>query len=140
MNKRKVQVILFRTNTNNEKEFLLLKTNERRGSFWQSVTGGVEENEEYKNAAVRESIEETACPNHQMKRLLDIELDFEFHDQWGNDVKEKVFLLEIEGDFNIKIDPSEHQDYKWVHQSLIDEQSVKYEMNYKALKKCIEKY
>lgn len=140
MQKRKVQVVIFRTSASGEKEFLILLTNERRGNFWQSVTGGVETGEEFKAAALRETIEETACPNEKMKRLIDMKLDFEFHDQWGNDVIEKIFLLEIEGDFNIKLDPSEHQDYKWVNQSLIDDKTVKFEMNYKAINECIENY
>ena len=79
MQKRKVQVVIFRTSANGEKEFLILLTNERRGNFWQSVTGGVEEGEEFKAAAFRETIEETACPNDKMIRLIDMKLDFEFH-------------------------------------------------------------
>lgn len=139
MQKRKVQVVIFRTSPSGEKEFLILKTNERRGNFWQSVTGGVEEGESFDAAAFRETREETACKKEQVIRYIDLKLDFEFHDQWGNDVVEKVYLFEV-SDFDLKIDPSEHTDFKWVNQNVINEKTVKFEMNYKAIKECIEKY
>lgn len=138
MQKKKVQVIIYRVLENNEKEFLLLKTNKRRGSFWQSVTGGVENGEDFLSAAIRETEEETNCQQNQIIKLIDLEMDFEFHDQWGNDVHEKVYSLQAIKDFDLKIDPSEHDVYQWVKANDINNSSVKYETNYKAIKKCIE--
>ena len=59
MNKRKVQVVIFREDNEDVLEFLLLKTNERRGLFWQNVTGSVDNGESYNDAAFREVAEET---------------------------------------------------------------------------------
>ena len=54
MNKRKVQVSVFYCDAKGDKYFLLLKTNERRGNFWQNITGGVDEGETFRDAALRE--------------------------------------------------------------------------------------
>lgn len=140
MDKRKVQVVIFHIGASKQKEFLLLKTNEKRGLFWQSVTGGVEKNEAYQEAALREVIEETSLSEELIFSLTDIDQDFEFHDRWGNDVIEKVFALKLKKKFEVIIDPSEHCDFKWVNSTDINEKSVKYITNYKAIKTCIDSY
>jgi dihydroneopterin triphosphate diphosphatase len=140
MYKRKAQVVIFFTNDSQQKEFLLLKTNERRGFFWQSVTGSIEEGESYEDGALREAMEETGLDKKIIERFQDLHEDFDFHDQWGADVKEKVFFIELKNKFPIKIDPKEHSDFKWVEANKINDKSVKYITNYKAIKKCIDLY
>lgn len=82
----KVQVVIYHPKT---EEFLILQTNERRGGFWQNVTGSVESNENILDAARRELIEETSLEIDDI-RILDIE--FKFEDQWKRSVQEKCFL------------------------------------------------
>jgi 8-oxo-dGTP pyrophosphatase MutT (NUDIX family) len=138
MNKNKVQVVLFKQNPEGEKEFLLLKTNERRGLFWQSVTGSVEKGEDFKTAAFREVLEETNCQAENITSVVDLEMDFEFKDQWGDEVYEKVFAFEIKDNFELILDPKEHIEFKWVKENFINRDSVKFETNYEAIKKCLK--
>jgi 8-oxo-dGTP pyrophosphatase MutT (NUDIX family) len=137
MEKRKVQVVLFNTQQDNKKNFLLLKTNEKRGSFWQNITGGVDKGEAFKAAALRESIEETGLAEDNIKNLTELNYAFDFTDRWGKVAHEEVFLLEVHQAWDITIDPSEHQDWKWVEQDALCAESVKFETNWKALEKVI---
>jgi dATP pyrophosphohydrolase len=138
MNKRKVQVVLFTENDAGKKNFLLLKTNERRGQFWQSVTGSVEEGESFEAAAFREVAEETNCSKENVIAHFDLAMDFKFKDQWGFDVVEKIFAFKINQDFILKLDPNEHIESMWVNEDQITSSSVKFESNYKAIEKCKE--
>ena len=112
--------------------------NERRGSHWQSVTGGVEDNEEFHQAAIREAQEETALPINHIQNLIETNYKFEFHDQWGNDVIEKVFLIHCMQKWDVQIDPNEHVDFKWVSEKEITIDSVHFESNFKALQIAME--
>ncbi len=133
MKKRKVQSIIFYCDANHIKHFLLLKMNERRGGHWQSVTGGVDENESFAQAAIRESKEETNILDENILKLHPTQFEFEFHDQWKNDVIEKVFLLQAKNKFTVTLDPTEHSEFKWVEQNNINSQSVHFDSNFKAL-------
>ena len=42
-----------------ERRYLLFQVNEKRGGFWQNITGSVEKNESFYEAALREINEET---------------------------------------------------------------------------------
>ena len=138
MEKRKVQVVIFHYAKDNKKHFLLLKMNESRGFFWQNVTGGVEKDEDFEDAAIREVIEETAITDEQILRLCSSTMEFSFHDQWGNDVIEKVFFLQTKDKWNVKIDPNEHCEFKWLSEDEIGPTSVHYSSNYEALNKAIQ--
>jgi 8-oxo-dGTP pyrophosphatase MutT (NUDIX family) len=133
MRKRKVQSILFYCDANKIKYFLLLKMNKRRGLFWQNVTGGVEEDELFINAALREAQEETSLYANNIQNVIESDYEFEFHDQWSNDVQEKVFFIQCRNKWDVKLDPSEHIDFRWCHQDDINETSVKFKSNYEAL-------
>ncbi len=90
---------------------LLLKTNEKRGAYWQPVTGTVEQHEGYYEAACREPFEETAFSFESPPQ--DIGYEFEFTSQYGV-TKERVFALKIENTETPKIDSKEHQDFQWI--------------------------
>ena len=85
----KVQVVVFFSDDENF-HLLLLQTNERRGSFWQNVTGGVEkEDRDFFAAAKREVQEELGViPN----KIFDLDKSFSFIDQWNTQVTEHAFL------------------------------------------------
>ena len=133
MKKRKVQVVLFYCAEDKTKYFLLLKMNEKRGLFWQNVTGGVEENESFEDGAFREVKEETQLADNNIFKLHTTDFEFEFDDQWDHHVHEKVFLLQCKDRWDVKIDPSEHSEYKWISQDEINRESVHFETNYQAL-------
>lgn len=134
MIKNKVQTVIYLSNAQKEKQFLLLKMNKKRDFFWQNVTGSVDEGEDFKSAALREAIEETGLSSDNIQQLRSSELEFTFVDQWEKSVLEKVFYLEAKTSWSVQIDPSEHCDFKWVEQSQIQRNSVYYESNFTALK------
>ena len=133
MKKRKIQTIIFYNAANNRKQFLLLKMNERRKFLWQNVTGKVEKDEKYSHAAIREAQEETGLKKKNIKAIFKSGMKYTFIDQWNKDVKEKIFFLECHGEWDVKIDPSEHCDYKWVDEKDISRESVHFDSNYRAL-------
>ncbi len=112
--------------------------NKRRKLHWQNVTGGVDEHENFQDAAIREAIEETNISQDSIKTVLQSDLEYSFKDQWGENIIEKVFFLKCHGPWEVKIDPNEHQDFKWVVSDDINEDSVHYQSNYIALKEAIE--
>ncbi len=115
--------------------FLLLQTNERRGSFWQNVTGKIEDGETFEEGALREAIEETNLSVESIVDILTLGLKYEFIDQRERKVQEESFLIIMDKKWDIKIDPSEHQNFKWVGINEIIRDSVKYESNYETLLK-----
>lgn len=112
----KVQVLLYRNPK--DPEFLLLLTNQGEKSFWQGVTGGVEDTDSDLNAAARREVAEELGIY-----LLEEELDGPVHnfrfktslpDQFGEECHEYVFSAEVPQ--NVKITLSdEHQEYGWYH-------------------------
>lgn len=129
MKKNKVQVVITTTN----QEILLLQMNERRGSYWQNVTGGVEKNEEFYHAAVREVQEETNLAAENIKSLNPLSLEFSFVDQYQNQVLEKCFHLETFEKWEVQLDPNEHIHFKWIPIHQVTAKDVHYESNYKAI-------
>ncbi len=133
----KVQVWILNSRTS---EVLLLKTQERgeHGSFWQPVTGSVEEGETLEQAALREATEETALRFAGPPRSLDYSFEFE---GWGKLRRETAFWLETaEGreKLEVKLDPKEHKDFRWapIKQA---EGELKFETNREALRLLAKK-
>jgi 8-oxo-dGTP pyrophosphatase MutT (NUDIX family) len=114
--------------------FLLLQTNQQRGSFWQNVTGKVETGETYEEGALREAIEETGLKIESIVDMVSLGLRYEFIDKRQRDVQEESFLIILDDKWNIKIDSSEHQNYQWLTIDEINRESVKFESNYETLK------
>ena len=83
-------------------EYLLLHRVPKLDSFWQGVTGGVEEGEEIEEAARRELLEETALAPVSLEQI-DYSYTFPVRDEWRtaygpdvNEIKEHVFLARIQ--------------------------------------------
>ncbi len=138
MKKRKVQSVIFYCDADQNKHFLLLRVNKKRGLFWQNSTGSVEENESFQEAAIREAIEETALTKNNLISIDDANLDFKFKDQWGFEAEEKVFYLKCKELWKVELDPTEHSEYKWVNQKDFSSSFLKFETNSKAVLKCME--
>lgn len=138
MKKRKVQVVIC-VKELGIPQFLLLQMNAKRNSYWQNVTGSVEDDESFQEAAMRESQEETGIEDKNILTFSELEISFNFIDQWKNDVLEKVYLLECKNKWDVSIDPNEHQQFKWITLNELNSNIVHYSSNFEAIK-CAIKY
>lgn len=136
---KKAQVVIAAVDhEQNSFSLLLLQTNQKRGEFWQNVTGKIEDNETYEEGGLREAIEETQLKIEDIIEMRDLELSYEFIDQRKRDVHEESFLLVLDRKWNVVIDPKEHQNFKWVDMSKLNEDSVKHKSNYEAIRKSLK--
>jgi 8-oxo-dGTP pyrophosphatase MutT (NUDIX family) len=134
---KKAQVVLAAIDQPGQSfHFLLLQTNERRGSFWQNVTGKLEDNETFEEGGLREAIEETQLNIEHIVDIIGLGLKYEFTDQRSRKVHEESFLIILDKKWDVKIDPSEHKNFKWVSISDINSESVKFESNLECLMKA----
>ena len=115
-----VQVAIYCARKNEDHwEYLLLRRIPSGGGFWQGVTGGVEGDEEYFTAALRELKEETGFePNELM--LVDYSYHYPVREQWKivyerpfDIINEVVFLAIVDSRSEPTIDPEEHDAYQW---------------------------
>jgi 8-oxo-dGTP pyrophosphatase MutT (NUDIX family) len=134
---KKAQVVLAAIDQVSQSfNFLLLRTNERRGSFWQNVTGKLEDKETFEEGGLREAIEETKLNIETIVDIISLGLKYEFTDQRGRKVVEESFLIILDQKWDVVIDPSEHQEFKWVPLNDINADSVKFESNLECLMKA----
>lgn len=116
MHGRKVNCIVYAKSEGNLL-FLLLKTTQRRGGFWQGVTGKVEESETYLEGAGRELLEETGIDIRAASQVYENTFSFTFKDRSGEEVEEHVFgigfstLPDVDLDHNVY---EEHTSFEWV--------------------------
>lgn len=115
--------------------FLLLKTNEERGSFWQPVTGSVESGEKVLTAATREMQEETGL---QALNLHAVSGPFEFSGKYGP-VREYPFLAEVAATdrTRVRLDPKEHVTHQWCSAESALE-LLRYESNVRVLSEIMK--
>ena len=116
-----IEAILFKR-ADGKIQYLLLKTIPRRGGFWQSITGGLEEGETKIEALKREVREETGIQNI-IKIIEDVHYYefpdpdlieyFERHGHECTHVKEYVFGVEVSSDEKVVLDGKEHSEFKW---------------------------
>jgi len=134
---KKAQVVLAALDRDSQNfQFLLLQTNERRGKFWQNVTGKVEENETFEEGGLREAIEETQLNLESIIDIIDLGLSFNFTDQRNRKVHEKCFLIILDDCWSVKLDPSEHLHFKWIKQDEVEDGVVKFRSNFETLVKA----
>jgi 8-oxo-dGTP pyrophosphatase MutT (NUDIX family) len=114
------QVLVYITRRGAEgREYLLLHRTPERDPFWQGVTGAPEGSETLIEAAARELWEETAFTADRLTRI-DYQYSFPLAEKWrrlyADDVREIhefVFLAEVGADAQPRIDPREHDDWRW---------------------------
>ncbi|MBY8980971.1 MAG: NUDIX domain-containing protein [Candidatus Lokiarchaeota archaeon] len=105
--------------TNREWKYLMLKRVKNRGGFWQGVTGAPENGETNSEAARRELYEETG---YSSVNLIKTEISYiiPMEDRWKDiypvatkEIPEYLFIAVIQQPDSPKIDPIEHNDWKW---------------------------
>ena len=133
---KKAQIVLAAIdNASHSFHFLLLQTNERRGLFWQNVTGKLEDSETFEEGGLREAIEETNLPIDKIVDIINLNLRFDFVDLRERNVHEESFLIILDGKWEVKLDSHEHSNFKWIPLNEIKEGIVKFESNYEVLQK-----
>ena len=108
--KKKVQVWVYRR-IQGGLEVLLLLTRPDRGSFWQPITGSVEEGEELLVAAARELHEETGMGAGAIPFSLRKDFSFEKN---GKMVREYGYVVQAPASAGIRLDSKEHVKLQWV--------------------------
>lgn len=144
---QKVQVVLILEDQ--KKSFLLLmQTNQKRGAFWQNITGSVEKEDQERAqhspeltwllAAQRELLEETGI-KLDLTKFIDLKMTYQFKDRFSREVEEKCFLALTSGVRpEIKIDPKEHQAFRWITGDNLEENLYKYPLNFECTLKAFE--
>jgi ribonuclease P protein subunit RPR2 len=121
---RKIQLecIVFREN-DNKIEFLLLKRIQKKGGFWQPISGGFEKTDKsLLDAALRELKEETNISKEDIIKIYENVHYFEFTKHYLTNkkipkIKEYVYGFKIKNDVKIDINQNiskEHEEIKWV--------------------------
>ena len=136
---------------NQNNEVFVAKRIDNPNNYWQMPQGGIDENENYFDAATRELEEETSITNVELIKELEGTTTYELPAHllgiiWKGKYKgqtQKWFLMRFIGDekeINIKTQNPEFLDWKWIDLDLITEVVVDFKRNvYKELKEKIYK-
>lgn len=101
-------VIVFRE-TRGKREYLLLRN---RNNDWEFPKGGIENEEELQQSALRELEEETGL--ERVKLLDGFREDYEYEFYANNGLVEKIVHLFIGKAFEVNVELSdEHNDFQW---------------------------
>tara|TARA_B100001093_G_C26777865_1_gene993223 strand:- start:203 stop:679 length:477 start_codon:yes stop_codon:yes gene_type:complete len=136
---------------NKENKIFVAKRIDNSKNFWQMPQGGVNEGEEFIDAAYRELAEETSIKNVTLIKELDGTLTYELPDHllgiiWKGKYKgqkQKWFLMRFIGEekeIDIKTKNPEFLDWKWVNIDEITETVVNFKFHvYQELKEKIKR-
>ena len=120
-------------------------------NFWQMPQGGVDEGENFLNAAYRELEEETSIKKVELIQELDGTITYELPDRllgiiWKGKYrgqKQKWFLMRFNGEdneINIKTKNPEFLDWKWIEIDQLTEVVVDFKLHvYKEVKEKVKK-
>lgn len=129
-----VNIVVCRKNTKAKYEILVLYRNIKKGSFWQTITGGVHIGEDFYSAAAREIKEEIGLSPKIIKYTG---YHFNFLAGGIHELNEYVFTTCLSLALSKKIKISdEHEEFKWLSiKEAVD--LVKYDTNKKAISQAI---
>ncbi len=136
---------------NRENKVFVAKRIDNPKNFWQMPQGGVDNGEEFLDAAYRELEEETSIKKVELIQEIDGTTTYELPDHllgiiWKGRYrgqKQKWFLMRYLGDddeINLDTKKPEFNEWKWVNLNMITEVVVGFKLDvYKKLKEKIKK-
>ena len=135
---------------NKENKVFVARRLDNPKNFWQMPQGGVDEGENFLNAAFRELEEETSIKSVELIKELDGTIIYELPDRllgiiWKGKYKgqsQKWFLMRFTGDdneININTKNPEFLDWKWIELDLITDLVVDFKQHvYKEVKEKVK--
>ena len=136
---------------NNENKIFVAKRIDNPKNFWQMPQGGIDEGEDYHEAALRELKEETSIVSVVLVQEIDEKLTYILPDHligiiWRGRFKgqiQKWFVMRFigsESEININTKNPEFLDWKWIDLEDLTKIAVTFKLNvYKSLKKEVSK-
>ena len=136
---------------NSENKVFVAKRIDNPKNFWQMPQGGVDENEDYYQAALRELKEETSIVSVKLIQEIDKKLTYILPNHligiiWRGRFKgqkQKWFIMRFignESEINIKTKKPEFLDWKWIDLEDLTKIAVSFKLDvYKNLKQEITK-
>jgi putative (di)nucleoside polyphosphate hydrolase len=136
---------------NDENKVFVAKRIDNPKNLWQMPQGGVDENEDFLNAAYRELEEETSIRSVKLIKELDGLTTYELPDHllgiiWKGKYrgqKQKWFVMNFIGEekeINIKTKNPEFLDWKWIDINQITENVVDFKLHvYKEIEAKVKK-
>ena len=136
---------------NDENKVFVAKRIDNPKNFWQMPQGGIEEGENYYEAAIRELKEETSVVSVKLIQEIDKKLTYILPNHligiiWRGRYKgqiQKWFVMRFVGketEININTKKPEFLDWKWVDLDDLPRIAVKFKLDvYKSLKQEVSK-
>jgi len=136
---------------NKKNKVLIAKRIDNQKNFWQMPQGGVNKNENYIDAALRELEEETSIKSVSIIKEIDDYLVYNLPEHllgiiWKGKFKgqkQKWFVMRFEGkdnEINVKTKKAEFLEWKWIDLEQITNLVVDFKLEvYKKLKTEVEK-
>ena len=136
---------------NHENKVFVAKRIDNPKNFWQMPQGGVDKNEDYLNAALRELKEETSIETVDVIKEIDEMTTYELPKHllgiiWKGKYrgqKQKWFLMRFKGkdsEVNLNTNHPEFLDWKWINIDQITEVVVEFKLNvYKKIQEEVKK-
>ena len=136
---------------NSENKVFVARRIDNPKNFWQMPQGGVDKNEDFLTAALRELKEETNIENVELIKELDGSTTYELPDNllgiiWKGKYrgqKQKWFLMRFKGnenEINLRTNHPEFLDWQWIELDKITKYVVNFKLDiYEIIKNKVKK-